>query len=133
MPSTPALSTPLCRLIRQNSSPLKNTIIVDFTPYRATKASKAIANITNTPPPPLKITPNTRKRKIDFYSLYNYGFQGPLPALPKPSPLAKKSRIVALNAQELSQLSLSLIEEEVLNEDILEEQKKKANVARRRA
>jgi hypothetical protein len=99
MPFTPAPSTPLRRLIRQNSSPLENTIIVDFTPYRATKASKAIANITNTPPPPLKITPNTRKRKIDFYSLYNYGFQGPLPlALPKPSPLAKKSRIVALNA-----------------------------------
>ena len=74
MPSTPAPSTPLRRLIHQNSSPPKNTIIIDFTPHRATKASKAIANITNTPPPPLKITPNTRKRKIDFYSLYNYSF-----------------------------------------------------------
>ena len=74
MPSTLALSTPLRRLIHQNSSPLKNTIIVDFILYRATKAFKAIANITNTPPPPLKITPNTCKRKIDFYSLHNYSF-----------------------------------------------------------
>ena len=98
MPFTPTPSTPLYRLIRQNSSPPKNTIIVDFTPHRATRASKAIANTINTPSPPLKITPNTCKRKIDFYSLYNYGFQGPPPpASPKPSPLAKKSRIVALN------------------------------------
>jgi len=74
MPFTFTLSTPLRRLIRQNSSPPKNTIIVDFTPHRATRASKAIANITNTPPPPLKITPNTCKRKIDFYSLHNYSF-----------------------------------------------------------
>jgi hypothetical protein len=100
MPSTLALSTPLCRLIRQNySSLLKNTIIVDFIPHRATRASKAIPNITNTPPPLLKTIPNTYKRKIDFYSLHNYSFQGPPPlGLPKPSPLAKKSRIVALNA-----------------------------------
>jgi hypothetical protein len=99
MPFTLTLSTPLRRLVYQNSSPPKNTIIVDFIPYRVTRAFKAIANITNTPPPPLKTTPNTCKRKIDFYSLYNYSFQGPLLlALPKPSPLAKKSRIVALNA-----------------------------------
>jgi len=44
---------------------------------------------------------NTCKRKIDFYSLYNYSFQGPLLTLLKPSPLAKKLHIVALNAQEL--------------------------------
>ena len=72
MPFTPAPSTPLRRLIRQNSSPPENTIIVDSIP--PIRASKAIANTTNTPPPPLKTTPNTRKRKIDFYSLYNYGF-----------------------------------------------------------
>jgi hypothetical protein len=47
--------------------------------------------------------------------------------------LAKKSRIIASNAQESSQLSPSLIKEEVPNKDILKEQKKKANVARRRA
>jgi hypothetical protein len=74
MPFTLTPSSPLYRLIHQNLSPLKNTIIVDFILYRATKAFKAIANTTNTPPPPLKTTPNTCKRKIDFYSLYNYGF-----------------------------------------------------------
>jgi hypothetical protein len=99
MPFTPTLSTPLCRLIRQNSSPSKNTIIVDFTPYRATRAFKAITNTTNTLPPPLKTTPNTYKRKIDFYSLYNYSFQGPPPLTSlKPSPLAKKLRIAASKA-----------------------------------
>jgi len=91
MPSTPSQSTPLRLSIRRTSSFIEESIVVDTIP-QALKPSKATQDITNTPP---SKTPKTRKRKIDFKSLYNYRFQGPPLISLKLSPPTKKARAIA--------------------------------------
>ena len=86
MPPTPRKGTPLRRSTRA-TSPAEDSIAIDTTPQASTQA------IESTTP---SRTPETRKQRIDFYSLHNYGFQGPELSTPKPSkptiPPAKRAR-----------------------------------------
>jgi hypothetical protein len=84
---TPHKETPLRRSTKV-SSPAEDFIVVDTTPQSSTQAAKSTT--------PTRTTA-TRKRQIDFYSLHNYGFQGPDITSLKPSkpttPIAKRARL----------------------------------------
>ena len=70
-----------------------------------------------------------RKRKLDFKSLYNYGFQGPpKPVLPKLAPPVKKARIIAIEDSQ----ALSIPDNNNRDEDILEEKKRQPNASGKR-
>ena len=121
MAPTPRNRTPLRRSTRV-SSPAKESIVVDTTPRTSRQA------VESTPP---SQTPETRKRKIDFYSLHNYGFQGAPPSTPKPpndkAPITKKPRVSAaekaLNAAKEMEATIQELQSE--NEDDLDREKKK--------
>ena len=123
MPSTPKQNTPLRHSLRYSSiqPEEEEPIIVD----KSTRNS-------NIPPPR---TPETRKRKLDFKSLHNYGFQGPPPISPKLAPPTKKARVIAIEDSQASSQALSIPDDDevVENEDILEEKKRQPNVAGKRA
>jgi len=129
MPSTPKQNTPLRHSLRHSSIQPEETIIVDHTPLQASKSTRN----SNIPPPPR--TPETRKRKLDFKSLHNYGFQGPPPVSPKLAPPTKKARVIAIEDSQASSQALSIPDDNEVdeNEDILEEKKRQPNAARKRA
>jgi hypothetical protein len=89
MAPTPYKETPLRRSTRV-SSPAEDFIVVDTTPQSSTHAAKSTI--------PTR-TPETRKRRIDFHSLHNYGFQSPDISSSKPSkpttPITKRARLLA--------------------------------------
>jgi hypothetical protein len=122
MPPAPYNKTPLRRSTRA-SSPSEDSIVVDTTPPPARRQA-----IKSTPP---SRTPETRKRKIDFQSLHNYGFQGAPPAIPKApkqnAPIAKKARVStvkkALNSAKEIQATIQELQSED-EEDIYEEKQK---------
>ena len=123
MPSTPKQNTPLRYSLCYSSiqPEEEEPIIVD----KSTRNS-------NIPPPR---TPETWKRKLDFKSLHNYGFQGPpKPVLPKLAPPAKKARIIAIKDSQASSQVLSIPDnnEVVENEDIPEEKKRQPNASGKR-
>jgi hypothetical protein len=129
MPPTPRKGTPLRRSTRV-SSPAEDSIVIDTTPQASTQA------IESTTP---SRTPETRKRRIDFHSLHNYGFQGPELSTPKPSkpttPPAKRAR---LSTAEKSQASIKESQSQAIIDDIQSEEEdinkeKKRNGAGKRA
>jgi hypothetical protein len=106
---------------------LKTLSSFDTTPQSSTQAAKS-----TTPTP----TPETRKRRIDFYSLHNYGFQGPDISSPKPSkpttPIAKRARLFTTEKTQSSvkeSQSQATIEEDIQPEEEKNHQKKR-NVKR---
>jgi hypothetical protein len=99
------------------------------------RASKAAENM----PPEVSWTPSTQKCRIDFKSLYNYGFQGPSFTSLKPSPLAKKVHIngpkkIQNHVKESSQAT-SIMEEDIQEEEVEQEEieRKKLNRIGKRA
>jgi hypothetical protein len=109
-------------------------IAVDTTP-RTFRASRAAENT----PPEASRTPSTQKRRIDFKSLHNYGFQGPPSTSPKPSPLAKKARVNGpkknQNHVKESSQATSIMEEDIQEEEVEQEEieRKKSNGIGKRA
>jgi hypothetical protein len=103
----------------------KDTITID-TPLQPSRTTNTSLDTPN--------TPTTRKRKIDYTNLHNFGFQGR--PLPLPKPLAKRVRISNTGAsQEASQATIIPEESENKedNKDILEEKKQKqANASGKR-
>jgi hypothetical protein len=88
--------------------------------------SRTPNNISNT----LPNTPTTRKRKVDYSNLYNFGFQGPPLQSPKPIQLAKKARISNIAKLQEEAFQVTIIpnkSKEESNEDIPE--KKKPNTS----
>jgi len=130
MPSTPKQNTPLRHSLRYSSiqPEEEEPIIVDHTPLQTSKSTRN----SNIPPPR---TPETRKRKLDFKSLHNYGFQGPPPVSPKPAPPTKKARVIAIEDSQASSQALSIPDDNEVdeNEDILDEKKRQPNAAGKRA
>ena len=104
----------------------EDTITVD-TPLQPSRTTNTSLDTPN--------TPTTRKRKVDYTNLHNFGFQGRPP--PSPKPLAKRARVSNTGAsQEASQATIipEESENEEDNEDILEEKKQKqANASGKRA
>jgi len=113
MPPTPRKGTPLRRSTRV-SSPAEDSIVIDTTPQASTQA------IESTTPSP---TPETRKRRIDFHSLHNYGFQGPELSTPKPSkPTAPPAKRACLSTAEKSQASIKESQSQAIIDDIQSEE-----------
>jgi hypothetical protein len=88
--------TPLQRSTR-DSSLGEDFIVVDTTSQSSTQAAESTT--------PTR-TPETRKRRIDFHSLHNYGFQGrdissPMPSKPT-TPIAKRTRLFAAEKSQSS-------------------------------
>ena len=128
MPSTPKQNTPLRHSLRHSSiqPEEEESIILDYTPLQTSKSTRN----SNIPPPR---TPEMQKRKLDFKSLYNYGFQGPpKPVSPKLAPPAKKARIIAIEDSQASSQALSIPDNNDRDKDILEEKKRQPNAAGKR-
>jgi hypothetical protein len=119
-------------------TPLKSSQSQETTPQRSRQITIEDEDIItiDTPPQPSKTTntpldtpntPTTRKRKVDYANLHNFGFQGRPPPSPKPGPMAKRARVsITVASQEASQATIIPDESEDKddNEDILEEKKK---------
>ncbi len=127
----PARSTPCRRTCSgEEEQEEEDIIVVDTTPQAA-----RITNPLDSSPQLDTPASGTRKRKIDFANLHNFGFQCPPPVSPKPGPLAKKARVMAA-AKSLESSQVALIPDEIEeedDEDILIKKKKQLNASGKRA
>jgi hypothetical protein len=120
MVPTPLKSSQLQETTLQHSRQItieedKDTITVDI-PLQPSKTTNTSLDTPN--------TPTTRKCKVNYTNLYNFGFQGRPPPSPKPGPLARRARVSTIRAsQEASQATIIPEESENEEEDILEEKK----------